>query len=77
MPDSQHRRVVWGLMTFSIVRIWGTFILTRDRRAMPSFSIWSPAKIGFFMIALDYFFYVYHRATHEASLDPFDRIQLS
>lgn len=68
VPDSQQKRVILGLMAYSIVRGAGTFIVGKDRASTPRLSLWSPLKMGGFMIALDYFFYVYHRATHEVSL---------
>lgn len=67
VPDSQHKRVILGLVVYSVVRGVGTFLLGKDRATTPKLSLWSPVKMGGFMIALDYFFYVYHRATHEVS----------
>ncbi|KZP27053.1 hypothetical protein FIBSPDRAFT_329004 [Athelia psychrophila] len=52
-------------MIFIFIRNIGVFVLAKDRALKPSFSAWSPVKVGLFQIALDYFFYCYHRSTHE------------
>ncbi|KZP27960.1 hypothetical protein FIBSPDRAFT_853174, partial [Athelia psychrophila] len=65
IADVHRDRVTLALVIFLIVRISGIFVLGKDRSADPSLSIWSPVKIGLFQIALDYFFYVYHRSTHD------------
>lgn len=67
VPDSHHKRLIMGLICYSVVRGVGTFLLGKDRAASPQLSLWSPVKMGGFMCALDYFFYVYHRATHEVN----------
>lgn len=68
VPDSQQRRVVVGLILFNIIRSWGVFALAKDRTGIPALNLWSPVKMGLFMIAMDYFFYVYHRATHDVRI---------
>lgn len=67
VPDNQHRRVILSLVVFIFVRGIGMFLLARDRTVMPDVSLWSPVKIGLWLIALDYFFYTYHRTTHDVS----------
>lgn len=71
VPDKHKVGLVLCLLLFSFVRNIGVFILGKDRAAsVPNISIWSPVKIGLFTIAMDYFFYVYHRSTHQVRESP-------
>ncbi|KAF7984340.1 hypothetical protein HWV62_15349 [Athelia sp. TMB] len=65
VPDVHYKRLHYALMIFIFVRNIGVFVLGKDRALKPSLSLWSPVKVGLFQIALDYFFYFYHRSTHE------------
>lgn len=47
------------------IRVAGTFVLTWNQDEMPGLSIWTPVKLGLYQVALDYFFYCYHRTSHQ------------
>lgn len=54
VPDVRYKHLHYALMIFVFVRNLGVFFLAKDRALKPTFSVWSPVKIGLFQIALDY-----------------------
>ncbi|BGP00674.1 hypothetical protein RTG_03104 [Rhodotorula toruloides ATCC 204091] len=66
-PDKSVNHLAVGILAYMFVRTAFCFYLQFDKQAQPLFSFtWSyPLRLAAWEIALDYFFYVYHRASHE------------
>jgi len=69
MVDDAHvNHLGRSIFIYTVFRTVGPFALAwRGDMTNPweGLSLWSPVKIGVFEIALDYWFYLYHRSTHE------------
>jgi sterol desaturase/sphingolipid hydroxylase (fatty acid hydroxylase superfamily) len=69
VPDKDVYRLILSVLIYTVARTGGGLILGGyDRYAPPSLGhtiSWAfPIKIGLWLIALDFFFYSYHRAVH-------------
>jgi len=69
MVDDAHvNKLGRSIYLYTAIRSVGPFVLAwRGDMTNPfeGLSLWTPVKIGIFEIALDYWFYLYHRSTHE------------
>lgn len=68
VDDSHVNKLGRSIFIYTIARSAGPFIMAwRGEMTNPlqGLSWISPIKIGLFHMALDYFFYLYHRSTHE------------
>ena len=70
VADKMVTRLVVSVLIYLMARTGGGLVLGGyDRHSPPSLggtiSWFIPVKIGLWMIALDFFFYCYHRACHE------------
>ncbi|GAA5952228.1 hypothetical protein JCM21900_000460 [Sporobolomyces salmonicolor] len=66
-PDKSVRHLAVGVTTYMFVRTGFTFYLHYYKEAQPllSFTWMFPLKLAAWEITLDYFFYCYHRASHD------------
>ncbi|CEQ42361.1 SPOSA6832_04159 [Sporobolomyces salmonicolor] len=66
-PDKSVRHLAIGVTTYMFVRTGFTFYLHYYKEAQPllSFTWMFPLKLAAWEITLDYFFYCYHRASHD------------
>ena len=69
IPDKDVHRLIFAVLIYTLARTGGGLILGGyDRYTPPSLghtiSWLFPIKIGVWLVALDFFFYSYHRAVH-------------
>ncbi|GAA5991232.1 hypothetical protein JCM5350_005948 [Sporobolomyces pararoseus] len=66
-PDKSVKHLAIGIVAFMFVRTAITFCLRYDKNAQPLFTFnWDyPLRLAAWEVTLDYFFYCYHRLTHE------------
>ncbi|CAF0810516.1 unnamed protein product [Rotaria sp. Silwood1] len=69
VPDKDVRRLILSVLAYAVLRTAGSLILGGYNRYNPpslghTISWNFPIKIGLWFIALDFFFYSYHRAVH-------------
>ncbi|GAA5977526.1 hypothetical protein JCM5350_004722 [Sporobolomyces pararoseus] len=66
-PDKSVPHLAWGITVYMFVRTAIAFYLHYNKRESPlmTFSYNYPLKLAAWEISLDYFFYCYHRLTHE------------
>ncbi|SPO37304.1 related to ERG25 - C-4 methyl sterol oxidase [Pseudozyma flocculosa] len=67
VPDTQSRKVVLSLLGTISIRPLFALCVAYDRHALPSLSWYFPLQLFLYACILDFFFYWYHRATHEVS----------
>ncbi|SCV70450.1 BQ2448_1844 [Microbotryum intermedium] len=66
-PDKAINQLALGQLAFLLTRTFGEFFIKYDRTECPlnAFSWTTPIRWFFWLLALDYFFYAYHRTSHE------------
>ena len=65
VPDVGINKVIASIVSITIVRSALTVSLAYRPSAPMALSPWLPVELFLYPIVLDFFFYVYHRATHE------------
>ncbi|KAK0539844.1 hypothetical protein OC835_000939 [Tilletia horrida] len=69
MVDDKHvNNLGRSIFIYTVIRtLWPFAVKWRGEMANPfvGLSVWTPLKIAAWQIALDYWFYIYHRSTHE------------
>jgi len=64
-PDGRLRHLAISVLSYLFIRASLPFYFYYDQTAFPTFRISTLPRIVVWLIALDYFFYVYHRSCHE------------
>ncbi|GAA5851144.1 hypothetical protein JCM9279_000337 [Rhodotorula babjevae] len=66
-PDKSVKHLAGGITAYMIVRTGFTFYLhySRDISPLTDFTWTFPLRLAAWQVTLDYFFYCYHRASHE------------
>jgi len=66
-PDKSVKHLAMGILAYMVVRTGIDFYINYEAEAQPLFDFtWTfPLRLAAWEITLDYFFYTYHRASHE------------
>ncbi|GJN93663.1 hypothetical protein Rhopal_006720-T1 [Rhodotorula paludigena] len=66
-PDKSVKHLAYGVTAYMFIRTGIAFWLDYDKNVEPltSFTWTYPLRLAAWELTLDYFFYVYHRASHE------------
>ncbi|BGP50918.1 hypothetical protein JCM10450v2_006844 [Rhodotorula kratochvilovae] len=66
-PDKSVKHLAGGIIAYMVIRTGFTFWLDYNPSVQPltDFTWTFPIRLALWEIALDYFFYTYHRASHE------------
>lgn len=72
MPDNAAVQLARAILVTPVLRTAGAFWFYYSKADSPINAFgWSlPLRMGAYMLVIDYFFYAYHRSTHECELLP-------
>ncbi|GAA98018.1 uncharacterized protein L969DRAFT_22779 [Mixia osmundae IAM 14324] len=65
LDDKNAYKTASAVLVYILLRCAGPISFFFEPNEMPHFDLWSPVRISAYLLALDYFFYCYHRSCHQ------------